>query len=107
MDPFTRTLGDYNSIMGNTGGDNRAEFDWRMNHAVWYESPGFNGFQFTALISPGQNYALDNSDHSHGAYFQWDCPSMRRRGSSLPNTRVAVARLACAHGCTHGPQPSA
>ena len=36
MDPFSRTLGDYNSIMGNTGGDNRAEFDWRMNHAVWY-----------------------------------------------------------------------
>jgi predicted porin len=35
MDPFSRTLGDYNSIMGNTGGDNRAEFDWRMNHAVW------------------------------------------------------------------------
>ncbi len=32
MDPFSRTLGDYNSIMGNTGGDNRAEFDWRMNH---------------------------------------------------------------------------
>src|SRR6266478_4237660 len=25
MDPFSRTLGDYNSIMGNTGGDNRAE----------------------------------------------------------------------------------
>src|ERR1700736_6631825 len=24
MDPFSRTLGDYNSIMGNTGGDNRA-----------------------------------------------------------------------------------
>src|SRR5438067_1600261 len=30
MDPFTRTLGDYNSIMGNTGGDNRAEFDFRV-----------------------------------------------------------------------------
>src|SRR3979411_3291759 len=45
MDPFSRTLGDYNSIMGNTGGDNRAEFDWRMNHAIWYESPIFNGFQ--------------------------------------------------------------
>ena len=52
MDPFSRTLGDYNSIMGNTGGDNRAEFDWRMDHAIWYESPILNGFQFSALISP-------------------------------------------------------
>ena len=57
MDPFSRTLGDYNSIMGNTGGDNRAEFDWRMDHAVWYELPILNGFQFSALMSPGQNYA--------------------------------------------------
>src|SRR5665213_4548194 len=53
MDPFSRTLGDYNSIMGNTGGDNRAEFDWRMDHAVWYESPIWNGFQFSARFSPG------------------------------------------------------
>src|SRR5450759_3084919 len=66
MDPFSRTLGDYNSIMGNTGGDNRAEFDWRMNHAIWYESPIFNGFQFSALFSPGQNYAKDNSDFAFG-----------------------------------------
>jgi hypothetical protein len=62
FDPFANTIGDYNSIMGNTGGDNRAEFDWRMNHAVWYESPIWNGFQFSALFSPGQNYASDNSD---------------------------------------------
>src|SRR6266571_5541908 len=27
MDPFSATVGDYNSIMGNSGGDNRAEFD--------------------------------------------------------------------------------
>src|SRR5580704_16269643 len=66
MDPFSRTLGDYNSIMGNTGGDNRAEFDWRMDHAIWYESPILSGFQFSALISPGQNYAQDNSDYSYG-----------------------------------------
>src|SRR5216683_2885969 len=26
MDPFSATVGDYNSIMGNSGGDNRAEF---------------------------------------------------------------------------------
>jgi len=36
MDPFASTIGDYNSIMGNTGGDNRAEFDTRLSHAAWY-----------------------------------------------------------------------
>jgi len=49
MDPFSRTLGDYNSIMGNTGGDT-GEFDWRMNHAIWYESPIFNGFQLARWL---------------------------------------------------------
>src|SRR6266850_8085311 len=31
MDPFSASVGDYNSIMGNTGGDNRAEFDTRLS----------------------------------------------------------------------------
>jgi hypothetical protein len=42
-------------IMGNTGGDNRVEFAPRLEHAIWYESPTIGGFQFNALISPGQN----------------------------------------------------
>ena len=92
MDPFSRTLGDYNSIMGNTGGDNRAEFDWRMNHAIWYELPIFNGFQFSALVSPGQNYAQDNSDYSYGDYFQCNGASARGSGSNFPGTGGAVAR---------------
>jgi predicted porin len=84
FDPFAGTLGDYNSIMGNTGGDNRAEFDWRMNHAIWYESPIFNGFQFSALISPGQNYARDNSDFSYGDIGQCNGASARGSGSNFP-----------------------
>ena len=87
MDPFSRTLGDYNSIMGNTGGDNRAEFDWRMNHAIWYESPIFNGFQFSALVSPGQNYAKDNSDYAYGDEFQCNGASARGSGSNFPGNR--------------------
>jgi predicted porin len=102
MDPFSRTLGDYNSIMGNTGGDNRAEFDWRMNHAVWYESPIFNGFQFSALISPGQNYAKDNSDYSYGDYFQCNGASTRGSGSNFPGTGGAVAGNIGGNGCTDG-----
>src|SRR5436305_3975505 len=62
FDPFSATLGDYNSIMGNTGGDLRAEFDWRAPHAVWYETPVWNGFQATVMVSPGQNTAKDNSN---------------------------------------------
>jgi predicted porin len=102
MDPFSRTLGDYNSIMGNTGGDNRAEFDWRMNHAIWYESPIFNGFQFSALVSPGQNYAKDNSDYSYGDWGQCNGASTRGSGSNFPNTGGAQAGNIGGQGCTDG-----
>jgi hypothetical protein len=43
MDPFASTPGDYNAIMGNSGGDNRTEFDLRLPHSIWYESPKLNG----------------------------------------------------------------
>jgi predicted porin len=102
MDPFTRTLGDYNSIMGNTGGDNRAEFDWRMNHAIWYESPIFNGLQFSALLSPGQNYAKDNADYSFGDTFQCNGASARGSGSNFPGTGGAVNGNLGGNGCTDG-----
>jgi predicted porin len=102
MDPFSRTLGDYNSIMGNTGGDNRAEFDWRMEHAVWYESPIMSGFQFSALFSPGQNYAKDNSDYSYGDYFQCNGASTRGSGSNFPGTGGAVPGNIGGNGCTDG-----
>jgi hypothetical protein len=102
FDPFANTLGDYNSIMGNTGGDNRAEFDWRMNHAIWYESPIWNGFQFSALVSPGQNYAQDNSDYSYGDYFQCNGASTRGSGSNFPGTGGAVPGNIGGQGCTDG-----
>jgi predicted porin len=102
MDPFTRTLGDYNSIMGNTGGDNRAEFDFRVAHAIWYESPIFNGFQFSALISPGQNYAKDNSDFAYGDVFQCNGSSARGSGSNFPGTGGATGGNIGGHGCTDG-----
>jgi predicted porin len=102
MDPFSRTLGDYNSIMGNTGGDNRAEFDWRMPHAIWYESPILNGFQFSALLSPGQNFAQDNSDFAYGDYFQCTGSSARATGSNFPNSSGAVPGLLGGNGCTDG-----
>src|SRR6266581_612235 len=66
MDPFSATIGDYNSIMGNTGGDNRAEFDTRLSHAMWYESNKMGGFSWSALVAPGQNRASDNSINASG-----------------------------------------
>ena len=60
LDPFFGTVGASTSIMGNTGGDNRVEFGYRMAHAVWYESPRWSGVSFGALVSPGQNRNDDN-----------------------------------------------
>jgi predicted porin len=102
MDPFSRTLGDYNSIMGNTGGDNRAEFDARVAHAIWYESPIFNGFQFSALISPGQNFAKDNSDYAYGDLFQCTGSAARGSGSNFPNSSGSVPGNIGGNGCTDG-----
>jgi predicted porin len=66
MNPFSGMLGDYNVVMGNTGGDNRTEFNTRLDHSVWYESPNMSvaggKFSFAALYSPGQNRA-SNSDN--------------------------------------------
>src|SRR5258708_8291800 len=66
MDPFSATVGDYNSIMGNSGGDNRAEFDTPLSHSMWYESPKMDAFSFSALVAPGQNRASDNSNNASG-----------------------------------------
>jgi predicted porin len=102
FDPFANTVADYNSLMGNTGGDNRAEFDWRMNHAVWYESPIWKGFQFSAMASPGQNYAPDNSDYSYGDLFNCNGASARGSGSNFPNSGGAVPGNIGGNGCTDG-----
>src|SRR5450759_2327431 len=66
LDPFASTPGDYNAIIGNSGGDNRAEFDMRLSHSIWYESPKLNGFTFKGLVSPGQNRTTDNGLYALG-----------------------------------------
>ena len=67
FNPFAGMLGSMNTIMGNTGGDNRVEFNARMEHAIWYESPVFYGFQFNALFQPGQNRGADSEDIPAGS----------------------------------------
>jgi predicted porin len=61
LDPFLNSIGDNRSIMGNSGGDNRAEFKTRLPHSVWYETPTTNGFWASLLFSPGQNRTFDNT----------------------------------------------
>ena len=78
MNPFLGMPGDYSVIMGNTGGDNRVEFGTRLSHAVWYESPSWNGVRFNALLSPGQNRGSDNSNIPSG---EPEC-----RGGNLPGS---------------------
>ena len=62
FNPFSGTWGDYQVIMGNSGGDNRVEFGTRIPHAIWYESPTISGFQFNVLWSPGQTRNNDSSN---------------------------------------------
>lgn len=66
FDPFSATIADYNSIMGNTGGDGRTEFDLRANHAIWYELPQWGPLQINVMWSPGQNTAGDSSNFPAG-----------------------------------------
>lgn len=78
MNPFSGMLGDYQVIMGNTGGDNRVEFGTRLDHSIWYESPKVAGFTFNALYSPGQNRASSSDNIASG---ESDCT-----GGNIPGS---------------------
>jgi predicted porin len=78
FNPFSGMWGDYAVVMGNSGGDNRVEFGTRVSHAIWYESPIWNGFQFNVLFAPGQNRADDSSNLASG---ESDCA-----GNNDPNS---------------------
>lgn len=67
MNPFNGMEGDYGVIMGNTGGDNRVEFGYRLDHGMWYTSPSMRGVQFNAFFSPGQNRAGDSDNIPAGS----------------------------------------
>ena len=78
MNPFSGMLGDYQVIMGNSGGDNRVEFSTRMDHALWYESPDLGGVKAAVLFAPGQNRAQDSSNIPAG---ESDCA-----GGNIPGS---------------------
>src|ERR1700674_3601760 len=95
FDPMRNTIGDYNSIMGNTGGDIRAEFDARLPHSIWYESPTVNGFQWSVLVSPGQNSSLNNDNFALG---EFNCTGSSPRGSGSAFPVGGIGAGACTDG---------
>jgi predicted porin len=66
MNPFNGMQGDYGVVMGNTGGDNRVEFGYRLDHSIWFSSAKMKGYQFNAFFSPGQNRAGDSDNIAAG-----------------------------------------
>jgi len=89
MNPFFGMISDYQSIMGNTGGDNRVEFGTRLDHSIWYESPKRGGFVLDVLYSPGKNRA-DNSDNI--AAGESDCT-----GGNVPGSG-GITPVTCSDG---------
>src|SRR5664279_1607999 len=86
LNPFSGMLGDYRVIMGNTGGDNRVEFGYRAPHAIWYNSPNWSGFSFSAMYGPGQNRS--NSGDPLGANSNLASAEQDCAGGNIPGSRA-------------------
>ena len=102
MDPFTRTLGDYNSIMGNTGGDNRAEFDWRMPTPSGTSRQSSKASSSARCSRRGRTTPRTTATMPTAIYFQCTGASARASGSNFPNTGGAVPGNIGGNGCTDG-----
>jgi predicted porin len=89
MDPFYGVVGDYQAIMGNTGGDNRVEFGTRLDHSIWYESPNWGGVNLNVLFSPGQNRAINSDNLAAG---ESDCT-----GGNIPGSG-GINPITCSDG---------
>jgi predicted porin len=89
MNPFSGMIGDNQSIMGNTGGDNRVEFGTRLDHSIWYESPNKGGLVLDILYSPGQNRASNSDNIAAG---ESDCT-----GGNVPGSG-GITPVTCSDG---------
>jgi|SRR5579863_10395490 len=78
LNPFAGQLGDYSTVMSNTGGDNRVEFGTRMDHVIMYNSPTWQGFSFDAAYALGQNPDPNSNIASLGSP---DCSGGNNPGS--------------------------
>jgi len=78
LNPFSGMLGNYSTVMGNTGGDNRIEFGTRMDHVIQFNSPNWQGFSFDAAYALGQNPDPNSNITSLGSV---DCSGGNSPGS--------------------------
>ena len=78
LNPFGSGLGNYSTIMGNTGGDNRVEFGTRSDDVVEYSSPNLHGFSFDVAYAFGQNIDPNNDLTPLGSS---DCSGSNSPGS--------------------------
>jgi predicted porin len=82
LNPFGGMLGGYNTIVSNTGGDNRVEFGTRFDHAIVWDSPVIQGFSMDLMFAPGQNVTYNNVTIPLGSV---DCAGGNSPGSgNLP-----------------------
>jgi len=82
LNPFNGLLGNYSTVMGNTGGDNRVEFGTRMDHVIDYQSPSMGGFSFDLAYAFGQQIDPYNNIVPLGSS---DCSGSNMPGSgNLP-----------------------
>jgi len=105
MNPFIGMWGDYASIMGNTGGDNRVEFGTRLDHSIWYETPDIHGIKWNVLYSPGQNRS-SNSDNIAGGESDCTGGNIPGSGGSLPfacNDGAFSDAISTSLAYAHGP----
>jgi predicted porin len=89
LNPFSGEIGDYQVIMGNTGGDNRVEFGALLDHSIWYESPHWHGFDLNVLYSPGQNRSNVSDNLAAG---EADCT-----GGNIPGSG-GIVPVSCSDG---------
>jgi len=78
LNPFAGMLGNYSTIIGNSGGDNRIEFGTRQDHVIAYLSPSFSGFSFDASYGFAQNVDPYNTTLPLGSV---DCAGANNPGS--------------------------
>jgi predicted porin len=78
LNPFAGMLGNYSTIIGNSGGDNRIEFGTRQDHVVVYMSPSFSGLSFDASYGFAQNVDPYNQTLPLGSV---DCAGGNNPGS--------------------------
>jgi predicted porin len=88
MDPFAGSVGDYSTIMGNSAGEGRAEFDYRAPHAIWYDSPNFHGLNANVMYAPGQK--LNNLTGSGASNYAFPQGELVCSGSQQPSLNGAT-----------------